>query len=87
MVDLNDINWDTIGLALRESRPRYPREAGLACASIVAMSALNYHGLVDLSFAGIGVAIALFLAVYHRRNMRRWQRGVDSFRGLTGRDP
>ncbi len=82
-----DTDWDVIGLALRERKPRYPHEAGLVCALVIAMSALNYHGWVDLGFAGIGAAIALFLVVYHRRNMRHWRKGADSFRRITGRDP
>lgn len=82
-----DGEWEVIGLALRERKPRYPHEAGFMCALVIALSALNYHGWADLGFAGLAAAVAVFLVFYHRRNMRRWQRGADSFRALTGRDP
>lgn len=80
-------DWDTIGLALRERRPRYPHKAGLSCAMLIALSALNYHRWPDLVFAGLGAAIAAYLTYRHRAAMRLWRKGTDSFRHITGRYP
>jgi hypothetical protein len=80
-------DWDVIGRALRKSRPRYPREAGVACALLVAASALAHRDWTDLVFAGIGAASAAYLTYRHRAAVRLWERGADSFRRLTGRDP
>lgn len=79
--------WDTVGRALRERRPRYPYEALVSCVLLVTVSVADHHGWLDLVFATLGGTLAGLLTVRHWSHVATWRSGVDSFRRITGRDP